>query len=78
MPKVTIRIGGSQEEAHRALNLIPICIFTLTGIEVNLTSKSVPDVLELQFFLVSIDVKDPRALHSVKSLNQDMPLGMTP
>ena len=35
----------------------------------HLTSKTLPDVTDLQFYLTSIEVKDPRASHSVRSVN---------
>jgi hypothetical protein len=47
MPKATIRMWGANEMANRSLNLIPMCILTLTGIEVHLTLKTLPDVAEL-------------------------------
>lgn len=53
-------------------------ILTLTGVEMHLSSKTLPEIIEVQFFLTSIEVKDPRATHSVRRINQDMPLGMTP
>lgn len=32
-----------------------------------------PELTNLQFYLTSIEVKDPRASYSVKSVNQDLP-----
>ena len=73
---MTVRIFGAQESSQKALNLIPICIFILTGVEMHLTSKTLPDEVDLQLFLTSIGLLDPRATHSVRSINKDLPQGM--
>lgn len=79
MPKTTLRLSGSSEEASQSsLSLYPICVLTLTGIETHLSLRTMPDEFDLLFNLASIEVKDPRAGHSVRSVNKELPASFTP
>ena len=74
LPKLTMRMWDNiQGKSVKALTLIPILVFNLTGFEMYLSSKTYPDEVDIKLYLASIGVWDPRATLSVKQINNDLP-----